>query len=135
MTGRALAVMIAIFMAVMMIAPVAVSADVPMAGPSMVYFPVTGHNVSGDFLDFWHENGGADRIGNPITEEVKDGKTAKQYFERGVVEYTPSLGISFGRLGAEAIIGRKDPAFMPLSRAEFGPDRDGRRFFSETGHG
>ncbi len=133
--GRAVGLAIVALLTVTLIAPIAVSADVPTAGPSIVYFPTTGHNVNGDFLEFWHENGGADRIGNPITEEVKDGKTVKQYFERGVVEYTPNIGISFGRLGAEAIMGRNESAFMPLSRDLFGPDRDGRRFFTQTGHG
>src|SRR3954453_8867935 len=84
--GRVLALTIAALLATALIAPVTVSADVPRAGPSIVYFPVTGHNVNGDFLDFWHDNGGADRIGNPITEEGKDGNTVKQSFERGVVE-------------------------------------------------
>jgi hypothetical protein len=133
-TGRALALTIAALLAVTLIAPIAVSAESPMAGPSIVYFPATGHNVNGDFLEFWHENGGADRIGNPITEEVKDGKTTKQYFERGVIEYTPTIGISYGLLGAEAVRGRHDSAFMPLSRDEVGPDRAGRQFFSQTGH-
>lgn len=134
-TGRALALMIVTIMAATLISPIAISAESPAAGPSIVYFPTTGHNVNGDFLEFWHENGGADRIGNPITEEVKDGKTVKQYFERGVVEYTPAVGISFGRLGAEAVMGRHDSPFMPLTRAEFGADREGRRFFPQTGHG
>jgi len=132
---RAIGFAIATLLAVGTLLPAAVSADVPTAGPSIVYFPATGHNVNGDILQFWHENGGADRIGNPITEEVKDGKTVKQYFERGVVEYSPSIGMSFGRIGAEFTLGRHDAAFMPRTRDEYGMDRDGRRFFSETGHG
>lgn len=132
---RAVTLAVGALFLVSMILPAAVSADVPTAGPSMVYFPTTGHNVSGDFLDFWHENGGADRIGNPITEEIKDGSRVQQVFERGVIEYVPSLGISFGRLGAEFVQGRHDSAFMPLTRADYGTDRDGRRFFTQTGHG
>ncbi len=134
-TGRALILVMAVVLTAGTIMPIAVGAESPLAGPGIVYFPSTGHNVNGDFLDFWHENGGADRIGNPITEEVKDGKTIKQYFERGVVEYTPSIGISLGRLGAEVVRGRLDAPFMPLTRADFGADRDGRRFFPQTGHG
>ncbi|MHB8644486.1 MAG: L,D-transpeptidase family protein [Thermomicrobiales bacterium] len=126
---------VAAFLCVGLLLPIAVGAESPMAGPSIVYFPATGHNVAGDILQFWHENGGADQIGNPITEEVKDGKTIKQYFERGVVEYSPSTGLSFGRIGVEFVFGRHDSAFMPRTRDEYGTDRDGRRFFSETGHG
>jgi len=121
--------------AVGFLTPASVRATVPTAGPGIVYFPISGHNIAGDFLDFWHENGGADRIGNPITEEITDGKVAKQYFERGVIEYAPSVGISFGRIGAEMVFGRLTPAFMPITRDQFGADRDDRRFFSPTGHG
>lgn len=133
--GQAIGLTVALLVAISLLAPVAVSADVPTAGPSVVFFPATGHNVNGDFLAFWHENGGVDRIGYPITEEMRDGKIAKQYFERGVVEYLPSVGITFGRLGAEFVQGRSDSAFMPRTRADFGADRDGRRFFTQTGHG
>ncbi len=132
---RAASVAIVAMFAIGAFLPAAVSADVPTAGPSTVFFPATGHNMNGDFLDFWHKNGGADRIGNPITEEIKDSARAKQYFERGTVEYTPGLGIAFGRLGAEFIQGRYDPAFMPRTRDEYGSDRDNRRFFAPTGHG
>jgi hypothetical protein len=131
---RAFAVMTVVLLATALIAPVAIGAESPLAGPSIVYFPATGHNVNGDFLEFWHANGGAERIGNPITEEVKDGKTVKQYFERGVVEYTPAIGISYGLLGTEAVRGRHDAPFMPLTRDQFGPDRAGHLFFSQTGH-
>ncbi len=134
MTGRALALTTVALLASALIVPIAVGAESPLAGPPIVYFPATGHNVNGDFLEFWHENGGADRIGSPITEEVKDGKTTKQYFERGSVEYTPTIGVSFGRLGAEAVMGRHDAPFMPMTRDQFGPDRAGHLFFAPSGH-
>jgi len=134
-TWRALALTTAALLAVTLIAPIVVSAESPTAGPSIVYFPATGHNVNGDFLQFWHENGGLDRLGNPITEEVKDGKTIRQYFERAVITYTPTIGLALGRLGAEAVQGRHDAPFMPLTRDQFGPDRAGHRFFAATGHG
>ncbi len=132
---RTIGLTVAAFLTIGLLLPVTVRADVPTVGPGIVYFPATGQNVAGDILQFWHENGGADQIGNPITEEVKDGQTTKQYFERGVVEYSPSVGMSFGRIGAEFVYGRHDSAFMPRTREEYGMDRDGRRFFSETGHG
>lgn len=110
-------------------------AAVPTSGPGSVYFPITGHHVPGDFLEFWHENGGIEKIGYPVSEEIKDGGRARQYFERGVVEYAPGGGLTFGRLGAEAVNGRREAAFRPLTREEFGTDRPGRRFFPEIGHG
>jgi hypothetical protein len=132
---RGMAVVFVLALALGALMPSAVSANVPTAGPAVVYFPTTGHNVSGDFLQFWHDNGGADRIGNPISEEVRDGKIAKQYFERGMIEYNPTGGISFGRIGADMAAGRLDAPFMPISRGEFGADRADRRFFPQTGHG
>jgi len=112
-----------------------VAAVAPMDGPGLVYFPITGHNVAGDFLDFWHENGSIERIGYPVSEEVRDGAGAKQYFERGIIQYVPGGGLTFGRLGAEAASGRRESAFRPLTRGDFGADRPGRRFFSPVGHG
>lgn len=110
-------------------------AETPTGGPGMVYFPVTGHNVAGDILQFWHENGAIERIGYPVSEEMRTPSGAKQYFERGSIEYTPGSGLSFGRLGAEAATGRHERAFRPLSREDFGADRAGRRFFPAVGHG
>lgn len=110
-------------------------ANVPINGPGTVYFPVTGHHVAGDLLEFWRENGGIERIGYPVSEEIRDGEHARQYFERGVIEYAPSKGLTFGRLGAEAAGERREAAFRPTTREEFGSDRPDRRFFAETGHG
>lgn len=109
-------------------------AATPTGGPGTVYFPVTGHNVAGDFLQFWHDNGALERLGYPVSEEVTEGARVKQYFERGTIEYTPGSGMTFGRLGAEAANGRHERAFRPLTREEFGSDRDDRRFFPEIGH-
>lgn len=112
-----------------------VRATAPTNNPGMVFFPATGHHVPGDFLEYWHENGGIEKIGYPVSEEIKDGVRARQYFERGVIEYAPNGGLTFGRLGAEAVSGRREAAFRPLNREEFGTDRAGRRFFAEVGHG
>src|SRR5699024_6069792 len=32
------------------------------------YFPETGHNVSGPFLDYWNSHGGLALFGYPLTE-------------------------------------------------------------------
>ena len=57
------------------------------------YFPETGHNVQGDFLNFY--NAAADSTmlyGYPITEQFtqKDGLLV-QYFQRARFEYHPGL--------------------------------------------
>jgi beta-xylosidase len=46
------------------------------------FFPETGHNVWGSFLDYWQRNGGVRVIGYPLTEvfeaQLADGKPYKQ---------------------------------------------------------
>ncbi len=50
----------------------------------VLFFPATGHNISGDFLHFYKSVGDPKLVfGYPITEQItsKDGKTV-QYFQR-----------------------------------------------------
>jgi hypothetical protein len=62
--------------------------------PGARYFPETGHNVEGSFLNYWTANGGLPQFGFPISEEfvetLEDGKAyTVQYFERARFEYHP----------------------------------------------
>jgi hypothetical protein len=64
--------------------------------PGQVYFPETGHNLGGRFLDYWRANGGLAQFGYPISEEQIDwfigGPSTNyrvQYFERARLEYHP----------------------------------------------
>jgi len=64
------------------------------ARPGMAYFPETGHNLGGRFLDYWQANGGLAQFGYPLTEEfteqLEDGNTYQvQYFERARFELHP----------------------------------------------
>lgn len=57
------------------------------------YFPETGHNLSGQFYNFWREYGLA-QFGYPLSEEItetlEDGRDYRvQYFERARLEYHP----------------------------------------------
>ena len=54
-----------------------------------LYFPATGHNLTGGFLRAWWERGQVALFGYPISEELtEDGRTV-QYFERARLEYHP----------------------------------------------
>jgi hypothetical protein len=57
-------------------------------------FPSTGHQVSGEFLDFYYSVDDPDRLfGDPITEVVPDPirvNILNQYFERVRMDYDPS---------------------------------------------
>ena len=65
----------------------------PLPEPAS-YFPQTGHNLSGKFLEYWHSHGGLFVHGYPITEAVMerstDGKEhLVQWFERSRFELHP----------------------------------------------
>jgi hypothetical protein len=76
------------------------------------FFPETGHNLSGKFLDYWNSSGGLALFGYPISEERVevnpiDGKEyTVQYFERNRFELHPEeadtqFQIQLGQLGTE----------------------------------
>lgn len=56
-----------------------------------VYFVETGHSLANGFKHFWENNGGLRVFGYPITEELREGGQAVQYFERARFEYHPEL--------------------------------------------
>jgi hypothetical protein len=58
------------------------------------YFPETGHNIAGDFKDYWEQHGGLAQFGYPLTDQVvetlEDGKQYRvQWFERARFEFHP----------------------------------------------
>jgi hypothetical protein len=62
-------------------------------GAGFKYFSETGHNVSGEFLQFYNSNPNATLLyGFPITEEItgRDGQRV-QYFQRARFEYRPEF--------------------------------------------
>jgi hypothetical protein len=55
--------------------------------PEIRFFTETQHTLKGEFRKYWENNGGLNRFGYPITEEIEekgaDGKTyLVQYYER-----------------------------------------------------
>jgi hypothetical protein len=103
--------------------PVNPNPSEPRAG--YTFFPVTGHNVSPRFLDYWLANGGLAQFGYPLTEEsagiplVEEGTGrvltydgVVQYFERARFEYHPEnagtpYAILLGQFGRQ-ILGQVD---------------------------
>ncbi len=109
------------------VAPVPTTAD-------RVYFPETGHVVSGALLRYWRAYGGLEQFGYPRTEEFEerspyDGKLyTVQYFERARFELHPEYAgspyeVLLGLLGRD--FHRIDPPAAPLP---------GASYFPETGH-
>jgi hypothetical protein len=79
--------------------------------PTTIYFPQTGHNLGGAFLQYWKTTGGLASYGYPISEELReinqaDGKTyVVQYFERARFELHPEnqppYNVLLGQMGRE----------------------------------
>ncbi|MEO8287513.1 MAG: hypothetical protein ABI670_13890 [Chloroflexota bacterium] len=76
------------------------------------FFPETGHNLAGPFLEYWNSNGGLALFGYPISEERTeknpvDGKEyTVQYFERNRFELHPEQAgtpfeVQIGLLGRQ----------------------------------
>lgn len=74
------------------------------------FFPETGHSMCEPFNIYWHNNGGLERFGYPITEPyettIGDWTGTVQYFERRRIEYHPEnrgtpYEILLGLLGKE----------------------------------
>ncbi len=114
------------------VVPRAVERAEARPGPDSIYFPQTGHNLSGQFLAYWQANGGLSIFGYPITEAFMENGYLVQYFERNRFELHPEnqppYNVLLGRLGAEAVAGRRFPTIQPF---QSGPDH---RYFPETGH-
>lgn len=81
---------------------------------STLYFPETGHTLTGPFQDFYRKNGGLPMLGFPISEPFKgsnptDGKEyVQQYFQRARLEWHPEnkgtqFEVQLGLLGAEQV--------------------------------
>jgi hypothetical protein len=104
-----------------------------------LYFLESGHTLNGEFRRFWETHGGLEKLGYPISEELRetnplDGEERTvQYFERAVLEYhadragTPDA-VMLAAVGRWVTRGRD---FQPV--APFQNTQD-RVYFPQTGH-
>ena len=90
-------------------------------------FPETGYYLCGGFLSYWERNGGLERFGYPVTDQITEeleGRTyTVQYFERRRMEYHPEnrppFDILLGLLGNEIRRGAAPlptPTPLPVSQ-------------------
>ena len=111
-----------------------VSSALPSTGApsSSQYFAPTGKSVSGDFLNIYKKYG-LSRIGYPISDEVNEGGTRVQYFERVRMEFHPELSragynVLLTRLGAQISAGSNFATVAPFASTA------SRAYVRETGH-
>ncbi|HEY0068577.1 MAG TPA: hypothetical protein VGE04_01260 [Chloroflexia bacterium] len=114
------------------VVPRAVDPAPAQVDPNTVYFPQTGHNLTGEFLKYWQAHGGLAIFGYPLTEAFGEGGFQVQYFERNRFELHPEnqppYNVLLGRLGAGLTTGRTFTAIEPF---EPSPNH---AYFPETGH-
>jgi peptidoglycan/xylan/chitin deacetylase (PgdA/CDA1 family) len=108
-------------------------------GPSVVYFPATGHHVAEPFLSYWRTRGALPIFGYPLTELIERDGLWVQYFERARFEYHPeNAGTPYEVLLTlvvrPLIDGRDDPPFQPFPADTPQPSDPQQHFFPETGH-
>jgi photosystem II stability/assembly factor-like uncharacterized protein len=80
---------------------------IPTTG-DQIFFPETGHSLMHGFLRYWRSNGGIERFGLPISEELQENGKVVQYFERARLEFNADKQgadqeISVGLLGREVL--------------------------------
>jgi hypothetical protein len=104
-----------------------------------LYFLESGHTLQGAFRRFWEANGSLEKLGYPISEELRetsptDGvERTVQYFERAVLEFHPEFEGTAHEVMLAAV-GRwvtRDRKFQPVTPFE---NKSDRIYFPQTGH-
>ncbi len=119
--------------------PVVYSEPIAQTTPS-IFFPETGHAISGRFLTFWQNDGGLAVFGYPLTDEMSENGFTVQYFERQRFEYHPELEgtpyvVELGLTGVEDAARRGlsgTSPFIPLPATTQSDSQT--EFFAATGH-
>ncbi len=73
--------------------PIPVDAIPPADTPEQRYFPESGHTLTGDFLNYFENNGGTVRFGLPISEPFLLEDRLAQDFQSARFFWTPELSL------------------------------------------
>ena len=99
------------------------------------YFPETGHNVGGAFLNFFIEHGGLELFGMPRTEELlEDGRTV-QYFQRARLEFAVDKAGTPYEVQPALLGDALTELRRPFPKSPVFDSTPGHQYFPETGHG
>lgn len=99
----------------------------PAATSGALYFPQTGHTVSGAFRRFFESHGGITIFGYPRTEAFTQNGRQVQWFQRAMFEYHPEFAgtpyeVELRLLGSELTAGRTfAPAAAPTAAPSLTP--------------
>lgn len=115
-----------------------------LAAEDTIYFPESGFNLSGKFLEYWKTHGGLSIFGYPISQSQNevDPETGQsflsQWFERARFEYHPEKAgtayeVLLGLVGKQVTqerVTQGEPVFQPTGDLH---EKNGL-YFSATGH-
>ena len=110
--------------------------ETTISGATVSYFPDTGHNVAGAFLQIFQEVGGVDVAGLPLSEErYVEATGIVQSFEGISFVYDPSLNEPWDRQGVHLSDELKQSFAPESARATVSTcSGDDCRHFDETKH-
>ncbi|MEJ7839932.1 MAG: L,D-transpeptidase [Thermomicrobiales bacterium] len=94
--------------------------DPDPADTSFVYVEETQHTIRGSFLSFWYDSGGANYLGNPLTEEFTRDGVSHQTFERGQLRFSEEDGVTMAPVG-RMLAEKYQLDLKPTSQGDF-PD-------------
>ncbi len=101
------------------------------------YFAEVGHNLGGDFRDYWRQHGGLAIFGYPLSETYLEGGFTVQWFERARFELHPELPtayrVTLGQLGRAALPYAGGPQATVRISSQLAPSRSLKFGFSEGG--
>jgi hypothetical protein len=125
---------IALFVSLVLVAALGVYSIAARPQSTAHFFPETGHNVKGEFLQFFRAKGDLEIFGYPITEEFVEKGLLVQYFQRGRMELHPENPPEYRvQLGLLAELMEKGEP--PIDTAQIPqPNDPDRRYFPRTGH-
>lgn len=120
------------------------AAEVPptasVAGPTAalpsdkIFAGVTGHYISGPFLQFWQARGGVALFGNPLSEEFVQNGFTVQLFEKALLEAHPTEQnplnqVQLGFMGRQLA----DARGLTFESAKKNSNSPTQAYFQETG--
>ena len=82
--------------------------DALTLSPTAVYYPITGFEISGAFLDYFQHRGGVDTFGYPISRQFQLQGSQVQLFQRRALQLRPD-----GTVGQLNLL---DPGIMPYTQ-------------------
>lgn len=91
------------------------------AAPTAFYVESTGHTLGGDLLQYWIDQDGQTRLGDPVTEPQVTSERTLQYFQYGVLVRQPDGEISREKAAETLLTLQENPTLTPRRELDSAP--------------